>query len=67
MEPMPKAHQPLLELMVKGVLNNSEPVVKVCLRDQPTFSTKWPLAKIIKVHRGKDGNVRVVTVRTTKG
>ena len=29
--------------------------------------TKWPLAKIIEVHPGKDGKVRVVTVKTAKG
>ena len=39
----------------------------VCLRDQPTIPTKWPLARITEVHPGRDGNVREVTVRTPKG
>ena len=29
--------------------------------------TKWPLARIIKVHPGEDGKVRIVTVRTSRG
>ena len=29
--------------------------------------TKWPLEKVIDVHPGKDGGVRVVTVKTAKG
>ena len=39
----------------------------VCLREEPTIPTKWPLARITKVHPGKDGKVRVVTVCTPKG
>ena len=40
----------------------------VCLREEPTALTRWPLAKVIKVHLGQDGKVRVVTVIwTTKG
>ncbi len=39
----------------------------VCLRDEPTIPTKWPLARIAKVHPGQDGKIRVVTVRTLKG
>ena len=38
-----------------------------CLRDEPTIPTKWPLARSTEVHPGRDGNVRVVTVRTPKG
>ena len=38
-----------------------------CLRDEPTAPTKWPLARVIEVHPGHDGIVRVVTVRTAKG
>lgn len=29
--------------------------------------TKWPLAKVIQVHPGADGHVRVVTVKTSNG
>ena len=39
----------------------------VCLRDELTAPTKWPLARVIEVHPGHDGIVRVVTVRTAKG
>ena len=39
----------------------------VCLREEPTAPTRWPLAKVIKVHPGQDGKVRVVTVRTAMG
>ena len=39
----------------------------VCLREEPLAPTKWPLARIVQVHPGKDGKVRVVTVRTAKG
>ena len=39
----------------------------VCLKQEPTTSSKWPLARIIEVHPGPDGKVRVATVRTEKG
>ena len=39
----------------------------VCLRDEPTAPTKWPLAHMIEIHPGQDGNLRVVTVRTLRG
>ena len=39
----------------------------VCLRDEGLFPTKWPLARVIAVHPGKDGLVRVITVKTAKG
>ena len=39
----------------------------VCLREEPTTPSKWPLARIEEVHTGPDGKVRVVTVRTSKG
>ena len=29
--------------------------------------TKWPLAKVIQTHTGKDGLVRVVTIKTATG
>ena len=37
------------------------------LRDEPMAPMKWPLTRIIEVHPGKDGKVRVVTVWTMKG
>ena len=39
----------------------------VILRDETLFPTKWPLAKVVDVHPGRDNFVRVVTVKTTKG
>ena len=39
----------------------------VCLRDEPLAPTKWPLARVIEIHQGRDGKTRVVTVRTAKG
>ena len=29
--------------------------------------TRWPLARVIEVHPGQDGKVRVVTIKTAKG
>ena len=37
------------------------------LREDSAISTKWPLARVIKVHPGKDNLVRVATVRTDAG
>ena len=39
----------------------------VCLREEPTAPTRWPLAKVIKIHPGQDVKDRIVTVRTAKG
>ncbi|XP_051165690.1 uncharacterized protein LOC127284337 [Leptopilina boulardi] len=39
----------------------------VLIRDDRYPPTKWPLGKIIEVHPGSDGKVRVVTVKTTHG
>lgn len=36
----------------------------VVLRDESTPPLKWPLARVVEVTPGKDGNVRVVTVKT---
>lgn len=37
----------------------------VCLiLNETTAPTKWPLARVIKLHPGDDGKVRVVTVKT---
>ena len=51
--------------------NTSSPNISVgdmvCLRQEPTVPTKWPLARVIKVYPGEDGKVRVVSVQTNKG
>ena len=39
----------------------------MCLRDEPTAPTRWPLARIVNVYPGEDGKVRVVTVKLAKG
>ena len=40
----------------------------VLLRDEPLVPRlQWPLARVVKLHPGIDGNVRSVDVRTSKG
>ena len=39
----------------------------VIIRDETLFPTKWPLARVIDVHPGKDDLVRVATLKTEKG
>ncbi len=39
----------------------------VILCDETLFPTKWPLARVIDVHPGRDKLVRVVTLKTEKG
>jgi len=53
-----KWHQPSRNIQVDDV---------VVLQMENTFPTKWPLARVIEVHPGKDGLVRVVTVKTATG
>jgi transposase InsO family protein len=53
-----KWHYPTRNLRVGDV---------VLLQDDGMIPTKWPLARVAEVHSGKDGMVRVATVRTAKG
>lgn len=50
---------------------NEEPNLKigelVLVRDDRLSSAKWPLGKIVELHPGNDGHVRVVTVQTAIG
>lgn len=39
----------------------------VILRDESTPSMHWALGRIVEVHTGLDGNVRVVSVKTVRG
>ena len=39
----------------------------VCLYEDGIMTTKWPLARVVAVYPGRDGRVRVVSVKTTKG
>ena len=53
-----KWHHPSRNLTVGDV---------VVLREDSIVPTQWPLARVVQVHPGKDGLVRVVTIRTEKG
>ena len=53
-----KWHAPSKNLQVGDV---------VVLREDNVIPTKWPLARVVAVHAGHDGLVRVVTVKTTTG
>ena len=39
----------------------------VILHDDNLIPTRWPLARVLQVHPGKDGIVRVATVKTSTG
>lgn len=39
----------------------------VILKEENVPPANWPLGKIIKIHPGKDGLVRVVTIKTARG
>ena len=39
----------------------------VILQEDNMVPTKWPLAKVIQTHTGKDGLVRVVIIKTATG
>ena len=39
----------------------------VILREDSILPTKWPLARVVSVHPGKDNLVRVVTIKTSTG
>ena len=39
----------------------------VVLREDGLVPTKWPLGRITQVHKGQDGHVRVVTIKTSTG
>lgn len=39
----------------------------VVLREPNIPQSHWVLARVIKLHPGKDGKVRIVTIKTSKG
>ena len=39
----------------------------VCLHEDGPIPARWPLDRVVAIHPGKDGLVRVVTVKTSKG
>ena len=53
-----KWHQPRRNLSVGDL---------VVLREDNTTPTKWPLARVARIHPGKDGTVRVLTLKTPTG
>ena len=53
-----KWHHPSKNLNVGDVVN---------LHKDNVTPTKWPLARIVEVRAGKDGLVRVVTVKMSSG
>jgi len=46
---------------------NLQPGALVLLKEDNTTPLHWPTAVITNIHPGKDGIVRVVTIRTPKG
>ena len=46
---------------------NVQPGDLVAIHEDSPISTKWPLARVIKIYTGKDKLVRVATVRTASG
>ncbi|GBP61986.1 hypothetical protein EVAR_40994_1 [Eumeta japonica] len=54
-QPIYKCNQPTTEIKPNSI---------VLIMDERYPPSKWPLGRIIKVHPGKDGHVRVVTVKT---
>ncbi|XP_049291622.1 uncharacterized protein LOC125768263 [Anopheles funestus] len=47
--------------------DNIQPGRMVIVVDELLPTTRWPLARVVEVHPGADGLVRVVTLRTPKG
>ncbi|XP_034935131.1 uncharacterized protein [Chelonus insularis] len=61
----------LQELQKRGKWHTSNPKVDkndmVLLIEDNTSPLHWPLGRVVEIHPGKDGEVRVVTVRTHTG
>ncbi|XP_055615394.1 uncharacterized protein LOC129761685 [Toxorhynchites rutilus septentrionalis] len=60
----------LQQLQTRAVKTNKAPIVLqpgqvVIIKDDCLPPAQWPLGKIVKVHPGKDGIVRVVILRTS--
>ena len=53
-----KWHHPIKNIKVGDV---------VFLREDNMIPSQWPMARVIEMHPGKDGLVRVITVKTSKG
>ena len=59
------------QFQVRGKWTASKPPLKiddiVIIKDECTAPTKWKLDKVIQIHPGNDGTVKVVTVRLASG
>ena len=51
----------------KHPTRNIQPGDLVVLHEDSPLSTKWPLARVIAVHPGRDNLVRVATIKTSSG
>ncbi|XP_053989897.1 uncharacterized protein LOC128882338, partial [Hylaeus volcanicus] len=58
----------LHQLQVRSKWHKEEPNVQigklVLLKDENLPSTKWPMGRVVETHPGKDGLIRVVSVKT---
>ncbi|CAG9126303.1 unnamed protein product [Plutella xylostella] len=61
----------LTQLSIKGKWRSPQPNFKVgdivIINDANLPAGKWPMGRILEVHPGKDGYVRVVTIKTKNG
>ena len=55
---------PISDYFLCGTFRRTNIVV---LQDDNLIPTKWPLARVLQVHPGKDRIVRVATVKTSTG
>ena len=59
--------QSVVQLTARGVVAAS-PLAQENTTDRSNLATtKWPLARIVETHKGADGLVRVVTLKTSEG
>jgi len=61
----------LPQLQIRGKLTSNKTPLKIgeiaIIRDENTPPTKWKLGRVVNVHPGKDGIIRVVTMRLGSG
>ncbi|XP_050339493.1 uncharacterized protein LOC126765858 [Bactrocera neohumeralis] len=59
----------MLQQRMKWKTKQANPVQGqiVIIKDEETHPAKWPLGKLIETHPGKDGNIRVVTLKLQNG
>jgi hypothetical protein len=57
----------LNELQQRQSWQKPTPGEVVLLKDDNTKPLQWPTAVITDMHLGSDGNIRVVTIKTSRG